>query len=324
MVRFEKIVCIGGAGFLGSEIVNQFKSRADGIVVVDNFRTGFRDREELEYVEVVEGDIRHLDGDWVRTLRRADLVIHLAANIDTPWSVKYMIEDFKLNTIGTRNVVSACIVADVPKILYASSAAVYGAVTEERLPIAEEIYPEPASPYAKSKFQGEIEILSGARTYGFDAHCLRMFNIYGPRESANTLDEVLLYSLYVLKRREIPIFGKPENQIRDYISVRDVARAFVLAAQSDKEGAFFYNVCTGKGTSFAELLGIIERETGIKSKIKILPLRPGELTKSWGVCEKAREVIGFEPLVNIEEGVRDMINWIKSAPEEILSIYKLG
>jgi dTDP-glucose 4,6-dehydratase/UDP-glucose 4-epimerase len=150
-----------------------------------------------------------------------------------------------------------------------------------------------------------------------------MFNIYGPRESASTLDEVLLYSLYVLREWEIPIFGQPKDQVRDYISVEDVARAFVLAAQSDGKGAFFYNICTGKGTSFAELLRIIEEETAIKSNIKILPLRPGELTKSWGVNDKAKEVIGFESQVNIEEGVREMISWIKSTPEEVLSIYRL-
>lgn len=324
MTGFKKIVCVGGAGFLGSEIIRQFKPLADHIVVIDNFRTGFRDRRELEYVEVVEGDVCNFESDWVRAFRSADLAIHLAANINTPWSVKYATEDYELNATGTRNVVSACIAADVPKILYASSAAVYGAVVEERLPISEEIYPEPASPYAKSKLQGEIEVLSAARTYDFDAHCLRMFNIYGPRESASTLDEVLLYSLYVLRGREIPIFGEPKDQVRDYISVRDVARAFVLAAQSDEKGAFFYNICTGRGTSFAELLHIIERETGIKSNIKILPLRPGELTKSWGVNGKAKEVIGFEPQVKIEEGVKDMISWIKSAPEGVLSIYRLG
>jgi UDP-glucose 4-epimerase len=104
-------------------------------------------------------------------------VIHLAANIDTPWSVRHMLEDFRLNAVGTANVVNACIAADVPKVLYASSAAVYGAVVEERLPITEDIYPEPASPYAKSKFQGGIEVLVGARTYGYDAHCGASFKM---------------------------------------------------------------------------------------------------------------------------------------------------
>ncbi|MFC1982868.1 NAD-dependent epimerase/dehydratase family protein [Chloroflexota bacterium] len=324
MAKFDKIVCIGGAGFLGSEILRQFKSMTNNIIVVDNFRTGFRDREELKYVDVIEQDICDLSGDWVRTLRRANLVIHLAANIDTPWSVNHMLEDFKLNTLGTTNVVNACITANVPKIIYASSAAIYGAVVEDRLPITEDIYPEPASPYAKSKFQGEIEVLAGARTYGYDAHCLRMFNLYGPRESANTLDEVFLYTLYVLKGKEIPIFGEPVNQLRDYISVSDAANAFVLAAETGQKGSHFYNVCTGKGTNFAELIRLIEDHTGIKAKTKILPLRPGELTKSWGIYEKAKRVLGFEPKVDIESGVKQMVQWVRSAPIDILQSYKLG
>jgi UDP-glucose 4-epimerase len=324
MGKFNRIVCVGGAGFVGSEIISQFKSIASNIVVIDNFRTGFRDREELKDVEVVDQDICDLNGDWARMLRRAELVIHLAANIDTPWSVSHMLEDFRLNTVGTRNVVSACIAADVPKLLYASSAAVYGAVAEERLPITEDTYPEPASPYARSKLQGEIEVLAGARTYGYDAHCLRMFNIYGPRESASTLDEVFLYTLYVLKGREISIFGEPENQVRDYISVKDVARAFVLAAQNNQKGCYFYNICTGKGTNFAELIRLIENETGIRAKTKILPLRPGELTKSWGLYGKAKRILGFEPEISIEKGVEEMAKWVTSAPEDILRVYKLG
>ncbi len=324
MVRFNKIACIGGAGFVGSELINQFKSIADNIVVIDSFRTGFRDREELKYVEVIEQDICDLNADWVRALRRADLVIHLAANIDTPWSVSHMLEDFNLNTIGTRNVVSACVASDVPRILYASSAAVYGAVAEDRLPITEDLYPEPASPYAKSKFQGETEVLAGARTYGYDAHCLRMFNLYGPRESANTLDEVSLYAIYVLEGREIPIFGEPENQVRDYVSVKDAASAFVLAAQNSQKGSYFYNICTAKGTNFAELISLIENQTGIKAKTKILPLRPGELTKSWGIYDKAKRILGFEPEVSIEKGVQEMVQWVKSTPDEILRVYKLG
>jgi UDP-glucose 4-epimerase len=324
MGRFNRIVCIGGAGFVGSEIISQFKSIADDIVAIDNFRTGFRDREELKYVEVVEQDICDLNGDWVRTLRRADLVIHLAANIDTPWSVSHMLEDFRLNTLGTRNVVSACITADVPRVLYASSAAVYGAIAEDRLPITEDIYPEPAAPYAKSKLQGEIEVLAGARAYGYDAHCLRMFNIYGPRESTSTLDEVLLYTLYMLKGKEIPSFGEPKNQVRDYISVKDVAGAFVLAAQNSQKGSYFYNICTGKGTNFAELIRLIENQTGIKAKTRIFPLRPGELTKSWGIYDKAKRILGFEPRISIEKGVEEMVQWVKSAPEEITKVYKLG
>ena len=323
MDRFHRVVCIGGAGFVASEIINQFKPIADNIVVIDNFRTGFRDREELKYVQMIEQDICYLNGDWVTALRRADLVIHLAANIDTPWSVRHMLEDFRLNTVGTANVVSACIAADVPKVLYASSAAVYGAVVEERLPITEDIYPEPASPYAKSKFQGEIEILAGARTYGYDAHCLRMFNIYGPRESANTLDEVFLYTLYVLRGREIPIFGDPQNQVRDYISVKDVARAYVLASQNSQKGRHFYNICTGKGTNFAELIRLIENQTNLKAKTRFLPLRPGELTKSWGIYDKAKALLGFEPRTSIEKGVEEMVGWVRSVPEEILRVYKL-
>ncbi|NEP87633.1 MULTISPECIES: NAD(P)-dependent oxidoreductase [Okeania] len=322
--RFSKVVIVGGAGFVGREIIVQFQPIADNIVVIDNMRTGLRNKKELELVELIENDIRDLGGDWPRAFRGADLVIHLAANIDTPWSVKYMNDDFSLNALGTKNIVNACVAASVPKILYASSAAVYGAVTEDKLPITENIYPEPASPYAKTKFQGEIEVLAGARTYGYTAHCLRMFNIYGPWESPVTLDEVLLYTLYVLKNQEISIFGEPSNQVRDYVSVSDIARAYVLAAQSEKQGAFFYNIGSGKGTNFAELLSIIENVTGIIPQTKILPLRPGELTKSWGIYERAKEIIQYEHQVNIEEGVKQMVDWIKNAPQEVLNLYKLS
>ncbi|MDJ0733095.1 MAG: NAD-dependent epimerase/dehydratase family protein [Nostocaceae cyanobacterium] len=322
--KFDKIVCIGGAGFVGRGIIQQFKAVAQHIVVIDNMRTALREKEELQYVDIIESDIRDLNEDWSRAIRGADLVIHLAANIDTPWSVKYMHEDFSINTLGTRNVVSACITADIPKILYASSAAVYGAVTEDRLPITEQIYPEPASPYAKSKLQGEIEVLAGARTYGYTAHCLRMFNIYGPWESPGTLDEVLLYTLYALRNQEISIFGEPENQIRDYVSVKDVARAFMLAAESSRSGAFAYNICTGKGTNFAQLLQVIEEVTGIKPKTQILPLRPGELTKSWGLYDKAKEIINYQHQIEIKQGVKEMVDWIKVAPEKVLNMYSLS
>lgn len=320
--RFKKVVCIGGAGFLGRQIIIQFQPVVDHIVVIDNMRTGLK-KPELELVDLVEGDVRDLAGDWVHALRGADLVIHLAANIDTPWSVKYMNEDFSLNALGTKNVVCASVTANVPKIIYTSSAAVYGAVSEDRLPITEAIYPEPASPYGKSKYQGEIEVLAGAQSYGYTAHCLRMFNLYGPYESLKTLDEVLLYTLAALKNREISIFGEAIDQVRDYVSVKDAARAFHLAARCEKEGAFFYNVCTGKGTNFQELLSIIQGVTGIKPKTKILPLRPGELTKSWGLYNKAKKTIGYEPQIEIAQGVQEMVVWLQSAPAELLNQYNI-
>ncbi len=321
-MKFDKVVCVGGAGFVGAAVLEQFLPLAGEIVIIDNFRTGLR-KELLDQVEVVEEDIRDSGGDWIRAFSKADLVIHLAANIDTPWSVRYMQEDFALNAMGTKNVVNACVTAGVPKIVYASSAAIYGAVTEDKLPITEDHYPEPASPYARSKYQGEIEVLAGARTYGYTAHGLRMFNIYGPWESPSTLDEVLLYTLYTLQDKEITIFGHPDEQVRDYVSVNDIAQAYVKAAQCEREGTFYYNICSGRGTSFTELLSLIKEVTGKEPKTKLLPLRPGELTKSWGLYDKAKETIDYVPQVSLRQGVEAMAEWLRSAPPEVLSHYRL-
>ncbi len=321
MAQLNKVIVIGGAGFIGAEVVRQFAAISGHIVVIDNFRTGYRDREELRYAEVLEQDIRHGGGDWVRALRHADLVIHLAANQDIPWSVSNMLEDFEINVLGTRNVVHACIAAGVPKLLYSASSAMYGRLPEGRLPITEEGYPQPAVTYGKAKLQGELEVLAGSRTYGYDAHSLRIYSTYGSRESHANMDEVRLFTLGLHRGRDVPVQGDPAEQARDYVHVSDVARAFVLAAQDAKKGDYYYNVCSGRMTAFSELLDIIESELGRRPGVAVDPA--GQPGKEWGSYHKARSLIGYEPQADLAWGVRQMWEWVVSAPEEMLKVYRV-
>lgn len=321
MSRFRNVVCVGGAGFIGSRVVEQFKSLADSIKVIDNFRTGYRDRKELQDTEVLEQDIRRVGGDWVRAMRGADLVVHLAANQDIPWSAANMLEDFNINVMGTRNVVHACLTAGVSKLIFTCSAAIYGGKPLEELPSKEDEYPQPDTIYGKAKLQAEMEVLAAARVYGFNAHSLRVFSTYGPRESDVSMDEVRLFTLGIVRNKAVPVVGDPIEQARDYVHVEDVARAVTMAALDIKNGAFFYNVCSGRMTTFQELVSLMEAEIGQKPLLSIDKTRPS--SKEWGSFDKARDLIGYVPQADLAEGIREMYDWASTAPDDVLSAYRM-
>ena len=323
-LRGARALVTGGAGFVGSHIVEQlFAAGAAHVVVIDNFTRGRRDnlRSVLDNpaLEVIEGDI--CDASLIdRASAGQDLVFHQAAlritqcAEDPVRAVKVMIE-------GTQNVLEAAVWHRVAKVLVASSASVYG--EPSRLPMQESDAFNNRTIYGAAKIANEQMSRAYAEMYRFRYLALRPFNVYGPRMDAfGVYTEVMIRWLERLGRGEAPLIFGDGAQTMDFVHVADVARAYLLAATSDATDDVL-NVGSGIETSLKELCNLLCQASGYSDLVPIY----GEARKVNGVTrrraatEHARETIGFEARVGLREGLGELVQWYRSlAGTESLAI----
>jgi UDP-glucose 4-epimerase len=301
-----KVLVTGGAGFIGSHIVEYFQGKAE-VRVLDNLRSGFTGNlSGLEY-QFIEGSI--MDRATVRQgLRGVDFVFHLAAMVSVPESMQKPVECNEINAVATRTLLEEAASVGAKKLVFSSSAAIYG--DNPTVPKLETMQPEPKSPYASSKLAGEVycKLSIGG---GFSTTCLRYFNVFGPRQDPKSqyAAAVPIFIDRALKNEPITIFGDGE-QTRDFIFVKDVVAANVFfATQSNETGVF--NVASGKRITVNELAKTICRLTGSRSEIHYAPERAGDVKHSLASIDKIRSA-GFIPAENLEDNLRATIEFFKN------------
>ncbi|MGC8817066.1 MAG: SDR family oxidoreductase [Candidatus Hadarchaeum sp.] len=303
-----RVLVTGGAGFIGSHLVDALLARGHSVTVLDNFSTGSEGNIAHHLgnrdFRLVRGDVR--DPAAVRrALEGAEAVVHLAALISVPLSVRDPELTSEVNLGGTLNLLRASLEAGVNRFIFASSCAVYGEA--KQLPIKEETPPEPLSPYARSKLEAERACRALFEANAFPAVSLRYFNVYGPRQSGGEYAGVMLRFIERLRQNQPPVIYGDGEQTRDFIYVTDVVTATLLALKSGVEGEVI-NVGTMRRTSINELCGIFLKLSG---KTKLRPVyeaaRPGDIRHSQADISKARERLGFRPKVSLESGVKMLL-----------------
>ncbi len=306
----------GGAGFIGSHVVEALSARGDAVRVVDDLSTGDRDNlASVPDVEFVEADLA-AGGVAVRVVAGIDQVIHLAAIPSVPRSVQQPERCHRANVDATHALLVAARNAGVRRVVFASSSAVYGET--EALPKQEGLCPAPLSPYALHKLIGEQYAALFARLYGLETVALRFFNVFGPRQSPSSQYSgvISLFTAALLAGRSPTIYGDG-GQTRDFTYVGDVVAA-VLAACAAPVGAVSgraINVARGGRTSVNALYAALQRATGARGVAATYAgARTGDIRDSQADITLARELLGFEPSVTVEEGLRRTVAWQRSAP----------
>ncbi|MDF7823489.1 SDR family oxidoreductase [Pontiellaceae bacterium B12227] len=301
-----RVLVTGGAGFIGSHIVEHFQGKAD-VRVLDNLRSGYRENlQGLEH-EFLEGSIT--DREAVReAVEGVDYIFHMAAMISVPESMGKPIECVEINTTGTLIVLEEAARAGVKKLCFSSSAANYG--DNPVVPKIETMLPEPKSPYAITKLDGEYYCDMFSREGKLATGVMRYFNVFGPRQDPGSAyaAAVPIFIDKASKNETITIFGDGE-QTRDFIYVKDIVAANVFLAMNDTPAGYF-NVAYGGRLTVNDLAKKIIELTGSSSKIEYAPERAGDVKHSMASIKKIMSA-GFEPTSNFEEGLRATIDFFQ-------------
>ena len=302
----------GGAGFIGSNLVDALVARGDQVTVVDDLSTGRRENLDSALAagaELVEMDIR--DGKAVAELvrqQRPDLVFHLAAQIDVRVSVADPAFDADINVGGTANLLEAARLGEARRFVFVSTGgAIYGEGEGKQLPLGEATPPEPLAPYGQSKFAAEGYVSLYRRLYGLSGVSLRLGNVYGPRQ--DPLGEAGVIAIFCgrLRSGQPPTVYGDGTQTRDYVYVADVVEAVLSAAEGDSSGAF--NVGTGRETSVLELVELLRELGGADAfEPEFAPPRPGEVQRISLDCSLAAGALGWQAGTELREGLRTTLD----------------
>ena len=301
----------GGAGFIGSHVVEELLRRGHEPVVLDDLSVG-RIENVAPGVPVVQGDVCD-PGVVADLVRSVDGVVHLAARVTIRGSVDHFVEDARTNLMGTLNVLRQ--VADVPeppKLVLASSMAVYGEGLT--LPIDENTPASPTSPYGISKLAAESYCLLLGRLRGLRTVALRYFNTCGPRQTPTPYVGVMtIFARRMLKGLRPVVFGDGE-QVRDFVSVHDVAWATVTTLEADVDGVAV-NIGTGRGTSVNQLAAELARRIDPALTPTYAPVRSEELRASVADIGRATRLLGYVPRVGVGEALDEVVAWCRAYPE---------
>ena len=302
-----KALVTGGAGFIGSNLTRALIGEGAHVVVLDDLSTGFRSNLPDD-VELVEGDVRDEEA-LTRAMRGSDVVFHLAASVGNARSIANPIRDAEINCIGTLRVLQAAHQFDVAKVVYSSSAAIFGEL--RALPIREDHPTEPDSPYGASKLAGEKACLAFAKLYEMDVVCLRYFNVFGENQRFDAYGNVIPIFVHRMLRAEpLTIYGDG-SQTRDFVHVRDVVQANVKASRTPRiSGA--YNIGSGTAVTINHLATLVAGLSQAAVDIEHTAPRPGDVRHSRADITAARNAFGFEPRVDFEAGLGSYVAWVEA------------
>ena len=311
----SKYLITGIAGFIGSSIARALLSRGEQVRGIDNFATGKRENiaEILDRIDLREADITDLDA-MHRACAGVDFVMHQAAIPSVPKSVLDPLGSNRANVDGTVNVLVAARDAKVKRVVYAASSSAYG--DTPTLPKHEEMRPDPISPYAVAKLASEHYMISFYRCYGLETVCLRYFNIFGPRQDPSSpYSGVLAKFTTQMLRGEQPTINGDGEQSRDFTYIDNAVEANLLAckAPAQKAAGQMFNVATGRRVTLNETFKVLQELTGYKGQPKHGPDREGDVKHSLADISKAEAGLGYKPLVNFEDGLRQTVEWYREA-----------
>jgi len=303
-MEYKKALVTGGAGFIGSHVVQKLLQRGIETVVLDNLSAG-KTENIPQGAKAIIGDVG--DPATVRnTLSGVDVVFHLAARVSIRDSFRSFVEDARTNVMGTVTLLHCMEGSGIKKFIYASSMAAYG--DARYLPIDEKHPMEPTSPYGVSKLASEDYILCFCKHLGIHPVILRYFNTYGPKQTFSPYVGVItIFIQKLLRDEDLPIFGDGK-QVRDFINVDDVATANLMAM--DYQGATrVFNVGTGIGTTINSVAEILKDQMNKSNKINYLPVQPGEPSSSVADVNLAKEKLGFTARWSLREKLGEVIEW---------------
>jgi nucleoside-diphosphate-sugar epimerase len=312
-------VCVtGAAGFIGGHVAEELLTQGYEVIALDDFSSGNRDTAVLLSTHpgfrLIEGSIA--DPQAVsRAVTGAKWVFHLAAIPSVPLSMKEPERTNAVNVGGTVNVLQAAVRSKVERVVLACSCAAYGDGPEQ--PKHERLLPRPISPYAAQKVTAELYAQTYTRAYGLPCVGLRFFNVYGPRQDPNSEYAAAIPRFVTrLLCGQRPIVFGDGLQTRDFVHVKDVVRAHLLAAVAPNAPGEIINVASGKSASLLELISLIAKAVGPEAA-HLTPehqaARAGDLRASSADLTKAREVLGYEPSVTLAEGLEELVGWWSAA-----------
>lgn len=315
----SKILITGGAGFIGSNLVEHFLEKGDQVVVLDNFSTGHKhnivQHANNPNFTLFEGDIRNGE-DCVNAVEGADYVLHQAALGSVPRSIKDPQTSNEVNVTGFLNMLVAARDANVKRFVYAASSSTYG--DSESLPKVEDIIGKPLSPYAITKYVNELYAEIFSKTYGIETIGLRYFNVFGRRQDPNGVYAAVIPKFVMqLMKHESPIINGTGDYSRDFTYIDNVLQMNELAMLTDDEEAVntVYNTAVGDRTTLNELTSYLkeylsEYDSAIANvEIKHGPNRQGDIPHSLASVEKARRLLGYEPSHTIGKGLKEAVSW---------------
>jgi len=311
MPSLSRTLVTGGAGFIGSHLARRLLEMGHRVRIVDNLSTGFRSN-----VAEFESDVEFVEGDLCdpavasRVTREIDLVYHVAALPSVPRSLKDPLASHANNVTATLNLLEGARAAGVRRVVYSSSSSVYGDTAV--LPKVEAVEPLPRSPYAAAKLAGEQYILAYARAGLVEGVALRYFNVFGPRQDPNGpyAAVIPLFLRGALTGEAVPVFGDG-LQTRDFTYVTNVVQANVLAGSrpASAVNGWVVNCGAGRRTSLLELIALAEVVSGRPIQVITHPPRGGDVRDSLAGLERAREILGYEPSVDLTEGLQRTWAW---------------
>lgn len=304
-----KFLVTGGAGFIGSHIVEALVKRKKFVRVIDNFSSGKRENLSgvIDKIDLISADIRSA-GVCVKATKGIDFVLHQAALRSVPRSLENPGEYNQVNIQGSLNMLEAALKNKVKCFVFASSSSIYGEA--KRFPQKEDDLPRLISPYALTKLSGEYYCRIFANNYGLNTVSLRYFNVFGPRQALDDEYAVVIpkFITCILKDQPPPIFGTG-RQSRDFTYIDNVVQANLSAVKTANLNAAVFNIAGGRDYTILELVKILNKIMAKDIKPKFLPHRSGDVFKTQADLSKARRKLSFRSKVNFEQGLRRTVEW---------------
>jgi nucleoside-diphosphate-sugar epimerase len=302
----------GGAGFIGSNTVDELVRRGHGVVVLDDLSAGKEENlaEVRNKITFLKGSINDLEV-LQKAAQQADYVIHLAARTSVPRSVKDPIETNRINVDGTLNVLVAARDNKVKRVVFAASSSAYGETPT--LPKTESMQPQPISPYGVSKYVGELYAQAFGRCYGLETVSVRYFNIFGPRQDPDSPYSGVLsrFATAFLNDTQPTIYGDG-NQTRDFTFVDNAVQANLLACEAPGAAGGVFNIGTAHAISLNQTIDLFCGITGKTIQAQYEAPRDGDIRDSLADISRARETLGYEPTVFFEEGLKRTYDWYRT------------
>ncbi|AKJ65532.1 NAD-dependent epimerase/dehydratase family protein [Kiritimatiella glycovorans] len=312
----KKYLITGGAGFIGSHLVDALVDRGDSVVVLDDLSSGHLENlaRVRDRIEFIEGDIRDPD-TCLRASAGCDGIFHEAALVSVADSIRRPRDNHDINLTGTVNLLEAARENGVRRMVMAGSAAVYG--NEPTLPKRETMNPDPITPYAVAKLASEYELKTYAAMYGMEGVSLRYFNVYGPRQDPSSpYSGVISRFADALQRDDKPVIFGDGTQGRDFIYVGDVVRANLMAMDAAPGASFgIYNVGTGRETSLLKLIDVLANIFDREVQPRFEPPREGDIRHSVAAIDAIGSAFGFRPECDLAAGLKHLVGRTTDCPD---------
>jgi len=310
-IKFEKALVTGGAGFIGSHLVDALLSNGCQIVVLDDLSTGRLSnlKHIKDRITFYKGDIRDCE-TLDKAVKGCDAIFHQAAVVSVSQTIENPVDSAMVNEIGTLLVLESARKNNVKRVVLASSSAVYG--DDPQLPKRETMVSKPLSPYAVQKLTGEYYARLYNNLYGLGTVCLRYFNVYGPRQDPTSPYSGVI-SIFMSKAvsQKAPVIYGDGNQYRDFVFVNDVVGANLLAASIDEASGKIFNIGTGKYVAIDRLWKMTCDLCSLNIKPEYSLPRPGDIVESVANINHAEKVLGFKPEYSFEKGLEITFDWYK-------------